>query len=147
MLRMHYLTLIHSVYVIIIKQTHWFVLANNDHDYIYKLAIYQTEHVLQVQNKEHGYKCQNCMNDKIPNRCTIDDHYSDWLKTWLICPCTFAWHGPLTRYVKIAGCACTRKYAGNIFPTTDFKVNRLLAILTCITARAPRTCRDACRDR
>ena len=33
------------------------------------------------------------------------------------------------------------------FPATDFKGNHKLAIPTCITARASRTCRDACRDR
>ena len=42
---------------------------------------------------------------------------------------------------KIAGCACARN-AGNVFPA-----HRGLAIATCITARAWRTCRDACRDR
>ena len=47
---------------------------------------------------------------------------------------------------KIAGCACAGN-AGNVFPATDFKENRWLAIPTCITARASRTCRDACRDR
>ena len=35
----------------------------------------------------------------------------------------------------------------NVFPDTDFKENRKLAIPACITARAPRTCRDACRSR
>ena len=42
---------------------------------------------------------------------------------------------------KIAGCACAGN-AGNVFP-----VNRRLAIPTCITTRAWRTCRDVCRDR
>ena len=32
-------------------------------------------------------------------------------------------------------------------PTAEFKGNRWLAIPACITARAWRTCRDACRDR
>ena len=36
---------------------------------------------------------------------------------------------------KIAGCACTGN-TGNVFPTTDFKGNRRLAIPACITARA-----------
>ena len=36
---------------------------------------------------------------------------------------------------------------GTFSPTADFKGNRKLAIPTCITARAWRTCRDACRDR
>ena len=45
---------------------------------------------------------------------------------------------------EIAGCACARN-AGNVFPATDFKGNRKLAIPACITARASRTCRDACR--
>ena len=47
---------------------------------------------------------------------------------------------------NIAGCACAGN-AGNLFPATDFKGNCSLAIPTCITARAWRTCRDACRDR
>ena len=47
---------------------------------------------------------------------------------------------------KIAGCACAGN-AGNVLPATDFKGNCLLAILACITARAWRTCRDACRNR
>ena len=39
------------------------------------------------------------------------------------------------------GCACAGN-AGNVFPR-----HRRQAIPTCITARAWRTCRDACRDR
>ena len=46
---------------------------------------------------------------------------------------------------KIAGCAYAGN-AGNVFPATDFKGNRQLAIPACITAREWRTCRDACRD-
>ena len=46
---------------------------------------------------------------------------------------------PWTSYQirKIAGCACTGN-SGNVFPATDFKGNRLLAIPACITARASR---------
>ena len=47
---------------------------------------------------------------------------------------------------KIAGCVCAGN-AGNVFPATDFKGNRQFAIPACITARASRTCRDACRNR
>ena len=47
---------------------------------------------------------------------------------------------------KIAGCPCAGN-AGNVFPATDFKGNRLLAIPVCITARTSHTCRDACRVR
>ena len=39
---------------------------------------------------------------------------------------------------KIAGSTCAGN-AGNVFPTTDFKGNRGLAIRACITARASRT--------
>ena len=46
----------------------------------------------------------------------------------------------------LAGCACAGN-AGNVFPATNFKGNRQLAIPACITARASRTCRHACRDR
>ena len=42
---------------------------------------------------------------------------------------------------KITGCACDGK-TGSVFPATHG-----LAIPTCITARARRTCRDACRGR
>ena len=47
---------------------------------------------------------------------------------------------------KIAGCACAGN-VGNVSPAADFNGNRWLAIPVCITARASRTCRDACRDR
>ena len=47
---------------------------------------------------------------------------------------------------KIAGWACAGN-AGNVFPATDYRGNRWLTIPTCITARASRTCLDACRDR
>ena len=45
---------------------------------------------------------------------------------------------------KTVGYACAG-YAGNVFRTTDLSGNRLLAIPACITARAWRTCHDACR--
>ena len=47
---------------------------------------------------------------------------------------------------NIAGCACAGK-AGNVFPATDLERDRWLATLTCITIRAWRMCRTACRDR
>ena len=46
-------------------------------------------------------------------------------------------HGPFARYVN-----CGLSMRREIFPR-----HRGLAIPTCITARAWRTCRDACRDR
>ena len=55
--------------------------------------------------------------------------------------CPVLW--PSLQIHKIAGCACAGN-SGNVFPTTDFKGNRHLAIPACITARASRTCRDAC---
>ena len=55
-------------------------------------------------------------------------------------------HGPLTRYVKLQ-VAHAPGMPGTFSPAADFKENRLLAIPACITARAWRTCRDACRDR
>ena len=54
-------------------------------------------------------------------------------------------HGPLTRYVKLQ-VAHAPGMPGTFSPAADFKGNRKLAIPTCITARAWRTCRDACRD-
>ena len=60
--------------------------------------------------------------------------------------CSLCWHGPLTRYVQLwvahALWECRER-----FPATDFKGNRYLTILACITARASRTSRDARRDR
>ena len=55
-------------------------------------------------------------------------------------------NGPLTRYVKLR-VAHAPGMPGTFFPVTDIKGNRELAIPTCITARAWRTCRDTCRDR
>ena len=55
-------------------------------------------------------------------------------------------HGTLTRYVKLQ-VAHAPGMPGTFPPAADFKENRLLAIPACITARASRTCRDACRDR
>ena len=56
----------------------------------------------------------------------------------------FAWstpsHGPLARYVKLR--VRMRRECRERFPR-----HRRWAIPTCITARASRTCRDACRDR
>ena len=55
---------------------------------------------------------------------------------------------PWTSYQirKIAGCACAGNSV-NVFPAAEFKRNRWLVVPACIMARAPRTCRDACRDR
>ena len=55
-------------------------------------------------------------------------------------------HGPLTRYVKLQ-VAHAPGMPGTFPSAADFKGNRYLAIPACITARAWRTCRDACRDR
>ena len=49
-------------------------------------------------------------------------------------------HGPLARYVKLR--VRMRRECRERFPR-----HREYAIPTCITARASRTCRDACRDR
>ena len=55
------------------------------------------------------------------------------------CRCEVLWTSCQIR--KSAGCACAGN-TGNVFP-----VHRGFAIPTCITTRASRTCRDACRDR
>ena len=47
----------------------------------------------------------------------------------------FSAFGPLTKHV-ILRVAHAPGYAGNLFPATDFKGNRELAIPACITARA-----------
>ena len=46
---------------------------------------------------------------------------------------------------NIAVCACVGN-VGNVFLSSGFKGNCLLATPACITARASHTCRDACRD-
>ena len=61
-------------------------------------------------------------------------------------PAKFHSHGPLTRYVKLRVVHAPGT-PGTFSPAADFKGNRKLAIPACITARASRTCRDACRDR
>ena len=61
--------------------------------------------------------------------------FTDWRRI----PYTTPWASCQIR--KIVGCACAGN-AGNVFPS-----HRGLAIPTCITARAWRTCRAACRDR
>ena len=75
------------------------------------------------------------------NRCRLTCHH-DWHRSWS--HAVIAWASYQIR--KLAGCACAGN-AGSVFPATDFKGNRCLAIPTCITARESRTCRDACRDR
>ena len=55
-------------------------------------------------------------------------------------------HGPLTRYVKLQ-VAHAPGMPGTFSYAADFNGNRYLATPACITARAWRTCRDACRDR
>ena len=57
---------------------------------------------------------------------------------WVASPTVGQWASYQIR--KIAGCTC--RNTGNVYPHY-----RGLAIPTCITARASRTCRDACRDR
>ena len=47
---------------------------------------------------------------------------------------------------KIAGCAYAGN-AGNVFPATEFKGNRWLAIPACIPTRASRTCHDAVAEK
>ena len=71
----------------------------------------------------------------IPKRQRL--HHEVW--EWIIITSHTSWASCQIR--KIAGCACAGN-AGNVFPHY-----RGLAIPTCITARASRTCRDACRDR
>ena len=56
------------------------------------------------------------------------------------------YHGPLTRYVKLQ-VAHAPGMPGTFSYAADFNGNRYLATPACITARAWRTCRDACRDR
>ena len=73
----------------------------------------------------------------------------------IVDPCHCWWgytmhlNWPLTRYVtlQVAQVAHAPGMPGTFSLAADFKGNRLLAIPTCITARAWRTCRDVCRDR
>ena len=94
--------------------------------------------------------------DKLNERPSISVHpflvlFFPWQKcvmnrrlVWLINEDAMIWASYQMR--KIAGRACTGN-AGNDFPATDLKGNHQLAIPACITARASRTCPDACRDR
>ena len=59
---------------------------------------------------------------------------------------SLATNGPLTRYAKLQ-VAHAPGMPGTFSPAADFEGNRYLAIPACITARAWRTCCDACRDR
>ena len=59
---------------------------------------------------------------------------------WKIFPIVVIFHGPIARCVKLRVV-----HAPGILVT--FSPPPWLAILTCITPRASRTCRDACRDR
>ena len=67
-------------------------------------------------------------------------HHLNILIVWLLR------HGPLTRYAKLQ-VAHAPGMPGTFPPAADFEGNRYLAIPACITARAWRTCRDACRGR
>ena len=55
-------------------------------------------------------------------------------------------YGPLTRYVKLR-VAHAPGMPGTFSPPPTSKENHYLGIPACITTRASRTCRDACRDR
>ena len=75
--------------------------------------------------------------------------YANWIWLQMKCVLKALWESrQLASYQirKVVGCACAGN-AGNLFPATIFKRIRFLAIPACITARASRTCRDACRDR
>ena len=76
---------------------------------------------------------------------SIDWLTDNWLLVLLVGCC---WYSQRASYHirKIAGCACAGD-AGDVFPATYFKGNLQSAISACITARAWRTIRDACRDR
>ena len=71
---------------------------------------------------------------------------SPWIKSYYIPSQILPPYGPLTRCVKLQ-VAHAPGMPGTFSPAADFKGNRKLAIPACITARAWRTCRDACRDR
>ena len=70
-------------------------------------------------------------------------HVSHYPKQWwpsILPEISITCHGPLARYVKLR--VRMRRECRERFPR-----HRRWAIPTCITARASRTCRDACRDR
>ena len=82
------------------------------------------------------YYCNNIMKAK---KC----HPTDTMNGFIWGPMgqsVYLWHGPLARYVKLR--VRMRRECRERFPR-----HRRWAIPTCITARAWRTCRDACRDR
>ena len=53
----------------------------------------------------------------------------------------------MSYYVLVLVLPYMQGMPGSFSPDADFKGNRWLTVTTCITARASRTCRDACRDR
>ena len=74
-----------------------------------------------------------------PSGCSIPWHQCQWSNHHVYGPINHR-HGPLTRYI-ILRVAHVPGMPG------AFPRHCGLVILTCITARAWRTCRDACRDR
>ena len=100
---------------------------------------YMSKHWLNHVNQTHLYLASKCCQVSQASVTKIEPlsvNMTHWVwVSWASC-----------QIHKSASCACAGN-AGNVFPATDFKGNRKLAIPTCITARASRTCRDACRDR
>ena len=91
------------------------------------------------------------MKNLPPSNYTLrlsDAYWYSIISAWNDLPCSGPSNGPLTRYVKLR-VAHAPGMPETFYPAADFKGNgnRLPAIPACITARAWRTCRDACRDR
>ena len=77
---------------------------------------------------------------------TEQDHFYQHGLTFITTCINNYIYGPLTRYVKLQ-VEHAPGMPGKFSPAAVFRGNRYLAIPACITARAWRTCRDACRDR
>ena len=77
-----------------------------------------------------------CIIDRVWYRSTVHISHSSH----------FVSNGPLTSYANLR-VAHAPGMPGTFSPPANFKRNRYSAIPACITARASRTCRDACRDR
>ena len=119
------------------------------YDYIMK-QIWPTNIAVYVMIKPHWVTYQTNKFKLLNLLCTTDVIWraksGSILTQAMACCHLAASHGPLTRYVKLQ-VAHAPGMPGTFSPAADFKENRLLAIPACITARAWRTCRDACRDR
>ena len=136
-----YWTYAHTLYIVCRLSNNLFKFQNYDAlAYIKQgliLGLYQANE--RCRYKMTPSPLAGCKPNISPVICMLrsQDHV---LIHWLLPSNCYSWHAPLDRYVKLRvahapGCR------------ERFPCHYRLAIPTCITARAWRTYRDACRDR